>query len=135
MNTTPTVIVCSAHRKRCAYRDCHSTPYLVCPTPNFLQCSGEIDHIHVSFMVAGHTNFAPDHLLSTVGSTYNREDTFTIHELKSICDQCATTCIVDGEQVYTWRDTLGVRYSDLPGVRKYDFLVVKTHDGRVVMKV
>ena len=44
--------------------------------------------------------------------------------------------IVDGEQFYTWRDTLGVKYSDLPGVRKYhDFLVVKTHDGRVVMKV
>ena len=42
----------------------------------------------------------------------------------------------DSEQVYTWRDTLGVKYSDLPGVRKYhDFLVVKTHDGRVVMKV
>ena len=44
--------------------------------------------------------------------------------------------IVDGEDVYTWRDTLGAKYSDLPGVRRYrDFLVVKTHDGRVVMKV
>ena len=65
--------------------------------------SSEIDHVHVSFMVAGYTEFVPDHLFSTVGST---EDTFTMHEheheheheLRSICDQCATTCIVDGEQ-------------------------------------
>jgi hypothetical protein len=35
-----------------------------------------------------------------------------------------------------WRNTLGEKYSDLPGVRKYhDFLVVKAHDGTVVMKV
>ena len=44
--------------------------------------------------------------------------------------------IVDGEDVYTWRNSLGIKYSDLPGLRRYhDFLVVKTHDGQVVMKV
>ena len=32
--------------------------------------------------------------------------------------------------------SLGEKYTDLPGVRKYhDFLVVKAHDGTVVMKV
>ena len=47
-----------------------------------------------------------------------------------------TNALLDGEDVYTWRDTLGIKYSDLPGVRRYhDFLVVKTHDGPVVMKV
>ena len=31
---------------------------------------------------------------------------------------------------------MGVKYSNLPGVRKlHDFLVVRAHDGRVVMKV
>ena len=53
--------------------------------------SGEVDRIHISFMVAGHTEFAPDRLFSVVGSAYEREYTFTIHELKGICDQCATT--------------------------------------------
>ena len=101
-----------------------------------LVSSGEVDHVHVSFMVAGHTKFAPDRLFSVVGSAYKREDTFTLHDLKEICDRCATTFIVNGEDVYTWRDSLGVKYSDLPGVRKYhDFLVVKTHDDSVVMKV
>ena len=41
-----------------------------------------------------------------------------------------------GERVLTWRNTLGEKYTDLPGVRKYhSFLVVKAHDGTVVMKV
>jgi len=38
--------------------------------------------------------------------------------------------------VFTWQDKLGQKYSDLPGVWKLnDFLVVKTNDGEVVMKV
>ena len=64
--------------------------------------SGEVDHIHIGFMVAGHTKFPPDRLFSVVESAYKREDTFTIHEFKGICDQCATTFIVDSEDVYTW---------------------------------
>ena len=30
--------------------------------------SGEIDHVHISLMVAGHTKFAPDRLFSVTGS-------------------------------------------------------------------
>ena len=41
-----------------------------------------------------------------------------------------------GERVLAWHNTLGEKYSDLPGVQKYhDFPVVKAHDGTVVMKV
>ena len=46
----------------------------------------EVDHVHISFMVAGHTKFAPDRLFSVVGSAYKREDVFTITDV--ICDQC-----------------------------------------------
>ena len=52
------------------------------------------------------------------------------------CDQSATTFIEDGQHVLTWRDSLGDKYSDLPGVCKlHDFLVVRAHNGNVVMKV
>jgi len=98
--------------------------------------SGELEHIHISFMIAGHTKFAPDRLFSTIGCAYKTEDVFTINGLKSICDKCSTCFIETGETVLTWRNSLGERYSDLPGVRKYhDFLIVKAHDGTVVMKV
>ena len=98
--------------------------------------SGKVDHIHISFMIAGHTKFAPDRLFSIIGSAYKVEDIFTIDDLKAICSQCATTYIDNGESVHTWRDHLVQKYSDLPGVRKlHDFLVVKTHDSQVRMKV
>ena len=89
--------------------------------------SGDLEHIHIiSFMIAGHTKFAPDRLFSTIGCAYKTEDVFTINDLKSICDKCSTCFIETGETVLTWRNSLGEKYSDLPGVRKYhDFLIVK----------
>ena len=96
--------------------------------------SREINHVHISFMVAGHTKFAPDHLFSVIGSTYKKEDVFAIHKLQAILYQSATTFIEDGQQVLTWRDSLGDKYSDLPGVCKLHNFLVKTHNGNVVMR-
>lgn len=97
---------------------------------------GVISHVHISFMIAGHTKFAPDRLFATIGSAYKVADVFTIDELKSLCAPSATTIIESGQNVLTWRDTLGEKYSDLPGVRKlHDFLFIRAHTGQVVMKV
>lgn len=30
--------------------------------------SGKVDHVHISFMIAGHTKFVPDRLFSIIGS-------------------------------------------------------------------
>ena len=43
--------------------------------------SGELEHIHISFMIAGHTKFAPDRLFLTIECAYKTEDVFTISEL------------------------------------------------------
>jgi len=101
-----------------------------------LVSSGRVDYIRVSFMLAGHTKFAPDRLFSAIGSAYKAADVFTINDLNEICAQSATAHIENGGDVFTWRNYLGLKYSDLPGVRKlHDFLVVKTNTGEVVMKV
>lgn len=100
--------------------------------------SSAISHIHISFMIAGHTKFAPDRLFATVGSAFNVADTFTIGELQTLCasSSSAETFIETGDKVLTWRDTLGQKYSDLPGVRKtHDFLFVHSHTGQIVMKI
>ena len=48
--------------------------------------------------------------------------------------QPAESIIETGEKVLVWRDLLGVKYSDLPGVRKlHDFLIIKAHNGQMVM--
>lgn len=87
-------------------------------------------------MIAGHTKFAPDRLFATVGSAYKASDVFTIDELQVLCSRSAVTCIEDGENIFTWRESLSLKYSDLPGVRKlHDFLIVQSHTGQVVMKV
>ena len=43
--------------------------------------SGKIDHLHISFMIAGH---APDRLFSAIGSAYMAADVFTIGDLKTL---------------------------------------------------
>ena len=54
----------------------------------------------------------------------------------TICNKSATCYIEMEQRVLAWRNTLGKEYPDLPGVRKYhEFLVVKAHDGMVVLKV
>lgn len=97
---------------------------------------GTVDHIHISFMIAGHTKFAPDRLFSAIGNAYKAADVFTMSDLQALCAQSATSFIEKGDTVLTWREFLGQKYSDRPGVRKlHDFLVVKAHNGEVVMKV
>lgn len=78
-----------------------------------------ISHIHISFMIAGHTKFAPDRLFATVGSAFNVADTFTIGELQTLC--------VSSSSAETFIET---------GVRKtHDFLFVHSHTGQIVMKI
>lgn len=97
---------------------------------------GIIDYVHISFMIAGHTKFAPDRLFATIGSAYKVADVFTINELQELCAKTATTVVENGDSILTWRETLSEKYSDLPGVRKFhDFLFIKCHSGEVVMKV
>lgn len=65
-----------------------------------------LDYIRFCSMIAGHTKFVPDCLVS---NSYNRQDDFTITELKNVCGLYAHTIIVeDRSSVFTWRDTLVV---------------------------
>jgi hypothetical protein len=88
-------------------------------------------------MIAGHTKFAPDRLFSITGSAYKSSDVFNINDLNQICGLAASsTFIEDGSGLQNWRDFLGEKYSALPGVRKlHDFLIVRMHDDKVMMKV
>lgn len=45
---------------------------------------GKVQHLRISFMIAGHTKFSPDRLFATVGSAYKTSDVFTIDELQII---------------------------------------------------
>ena len=69
--------------------------------------SGKIDHVHISFMIAGHTKFAPVQRFSSIGSAYKAANVFTITDLKALCDCSATTYIEKADRVFKWHECLG----------------------------
>ena len=48
---------------------------------------GELEHIHISFMIAGHTKFTPDRLFSVIGNAYKAADVFTVSYKHSVLKQ------------------------------------------------
>ena len=42
------------------------------------------DHVHVAFLIAGHTKFAPDRTFAAIAQTYNTSDVFCINELRDV---------------------------------------------------
>ena len=95
---------------------------------------GKFDFIRISFLIAGHTKFAPDLLFSRVSQTFTRSDVFNTIELGAIALQYAYTIIDDGELVQPWRSAM-VKYTTLPGIRElHDFIFVRNPGSDVKMK-
>jgi len=78
---------------------------------------GRFDFIRISFLIAGHTKFAPDLLFSQVSLTFSRSDVFNTAELGGIARQYADVVIDEGDKVQSWREAL-MKYSTLPGIRE-----------------
>ena len=85
-----------------------------------------VDYIRVSFMIAGHTKFAPDRLLSKVAKAYYCSYVFTIQELSIIAAEYSQVTIDEGNIVRTWREEAEKKYSKLSGIISlHDFLIVR----------
>ena len=83
------------------------------------------DFIRISFMIAGHTKFAPDILFSKVSKSYSVSDLFTKSELCHIAESFTSVVVDDGHIVCKWRDALS-KYTKLPGIRSlHDFVCVR----------
>ena len=75
------------------------------------------EFIRISFMIAGHTKFAPDHLFARISKSFNHSDVFTPEELKEIAAPYADVIIDNGEVVVDWRNSLSAKYQKFPGIR------------------
>lgn len=76
-----------------------------------------LHYLRVSFMVPGHTKFAPDLLFSQIVKSYYKSD---LHHLVEHFSRVMTD---DGGIVRMWREKVGEKYSNLPGIRDLnDFL-------------
>lgn len=56
----------------------------------------KIDFLSLSFMIVGHTKFAPDLLFSQIAQSYNHSDVFTTEELEGTISPYA-------EVIEAWR--------------------------------
>ena len=94
-----------------------------------------LDHIHLCFLVAGHSKLIPDHLFALVANDYNGEDVFTAEDLCCICSELSSAYIEDGCNILQWRSALTNKCSELSGVRKFDDFLVVPGGSRIIMKV
>ena len=93
----------------------------------------KLDFIWISFMIAGHTKFAPVLLFSKVSQPFSRSDGFSTKELVEVAGQFATVTHDEGNVVRQWRTNLE-RYSKFPGIRdKHDFIFVRNPTTHSVM--
>ena len=95
-----------------------------------------LDYFRISFMVAGHTKFAPDLLFSVTARDFYKSDIFNEGELLAIMERHASVVIDSGRIVRVWRDEVAKKYTNLPGIRGiHDFLVLRNPGANAVMKV
>lgn len=96
-----------------------------------------LDYFRISFLIAGHTKFAPDRVFSKVAKTYSCSDVFNITELESVASNYSSVVIDDGDIVKTWREKTEEKYSKLPGIRSlHDFLIVRHPiSNNAIMKI
>ena len=85
----------------------------------------KLSFLRISFLIAGHTKFAPDLLFSKIAQTYNRSDVFNTKELRDVISIYADVTVDEGAIVCDWRNAM-TKYSKLPGIRSlHDFLFTK----------
>ena len=95
-----------------------------------------VQYLRISFMVPGHTKFAPDLLFSRIAKSYYKSDVFNETDLQLIVEQFSLVIIDDGRIVRTWREKVGEKYSNLPGIRDlHDFVAIAVPPNKIVMKV
>lgn len=61
---------------------------------------GKFNFIRISFLIAGHTKFAPDFLFSKLSQTFSKSNVFTTNKLGEIAERYAYVVIDDGKKVY-----------------------------------
>ena len=69
--------------------------YLMAATYEVVQ-QGVLDFFRVSFMVAGHTKFAPDQMFAQIARTFYSSDIFNEEELKAVISRHATVIMDSG---------------------------------------
>ena len=89
--------------------------------------SGRLQEVQCSFMVPGHTKFAPDRLFSSLSAKFRPRDIFNVDQLASACLTALdpgrmAVAEVRAPELKRWREALDSRYGKVIGIREERWL-------------
>ena len=101
--------------------------------------------VRMSFMLVGHTKFAPDWCFGLFKQRYRRTFVSSLDDVVDVVNTSADVNVVQlvgtqsGEPVvpvYNWASYLGVHFRSIPHLKQYQhFIFSGTHPGVVTLKV
>jgi hypothetical protein len=112
----------------------------------FRTMTGLHDEINLSFMIVGHTKFAPDGYFGLIKKVYRKSKVYTYNQLVELIQKaspnghvlCQSFRNKDGKrnyQYYEWNSWFSKYFINLPEIKKYHhFSFNKTKPGEVTVK-
>ena len=95
-----------------------------------------LDFFRISFMVAGHTKFAPDQMFAQIARLFYSSDVFNEKQLTTVVGCIATVVMDSGKIVRSWCEVVGEKYTNLPGIRDlHNFIALRNPGQNAIMKV
>eukprot|EP00475_Leptophrys_vorax_P023095 TRINITY_DN3148_c0_g1_i1.p1 TRINITY_DN3148_c0_g1~~TRINITY_DN3148_c0_g1_i1.p1 ORF type:complete len:175 (-),score=40.71 TRINITY_DN3148_c0_g1_i1:183-707(-) len=86
---------------------------------------GLLESLEFSYLVVGHTKFAPDCLFSRIANTFYVNDVFNIYELGETVSKYASPRIFEASDLLCYKSRISPKYSAIQGITKLrDFFIV-----------
>lgn len=91
---------------------------------------GILDVVWISFMVPGHTKFAPDLVARAIAGVYNRVDVFNIGMLLECAQRCSSAQSYDAHSMYHWKECTKQLFGSVDNIMSYrQFFILPEHEA------
>ncbi len=104
----------------------------------WLAATGRVNHIELKFMIKGHTHFIVDSGIGHAKRELRRSNVFCLNHWTEVINRSSATNeakIVNGHDVYQWKDALTPYFRRFEGISKFQhFAVDKTEPGFIWAK-
>lgn len=91
---------------------------------------GILDVVWISFMVPGHTKFAPDLVARAIAGVYNKVDVFNMGMLLECAQRCSSAQSYDADTMYHWKECTKQLFGAVDNIMSYrQFFILPEHDA------
>ena len=104
----------------------------------WLVATGRAKHVELKFMIKGHTHFIVDSNIGHIKRELRHSNVFCLKHWEEVINRSAVTNrakIINGNDVYDWKDGLSPYYKDFKGISRFQhFSVDCTKPGYILTK-